>query len=47
VVDTGKRWIMPGWIFTHIASGEKRDPVNRGQAKTDGGYRWISRPGVL
>jgi hypothetical protein len=23
VVDTVKRWIMPGWIFTHIASGEK------------------------
>ena len=27
MVDTIKRWIMPGWIFTHIASGEKRDPV--------------------
>jgi hypothetical protein len=27
VVDTVKRWIMPGWIFTHIASGEKRDPA--------------------
>jgi hypothetical protein len=27
VVDTVKRWILPGWIFSHIASGEKRDPV--------------------
>ena len=27
VVDTVKRWLMPGWIYTHIASGEKRDPV--------------------
>jgi hypothetical protein len=25
VVDTLPRWINPGWIFTHIASGEKRD----------------------
>jgi hypothetical protein len=21
VADTIKRWIMPGWIYTHIASG--------------------------
>jgi len=27
VADTVKRWIMPGWIYTHIASGEKRDQV--------------------
>lgn len=25
VVDLVTRWIMPGWQFTHIASGEKRD----------------------
>ena len=24
-VDTIRRWILPGWIYTHIASGEKRD----------------------
>ena len=33
VVDTVKRWIMPGWIFTHIASGEKRDPVTAARLK--------------
>ena len=27
VADTVRRWIMPGWIYTHIASGEKRDAV--------------------
>ena len=25
VVSTIRRWMMPGWIFTHIASGERRD----------------------
>lgn len=25
LVDVIERWIMPGWEFTHIASGEKRD----------------------
>jgi hypothetical protein len=30
VVDTVKRWRMPGWIYTHIASGEKRDPMTAG-----------------
>ena len=27
VVDTIRRWIMPGWIYTHIASGERRDQI--------------------
>ena len=33
MVDTVKRWIMPGWIFTRIASGEKRDPVTAARLK--------------
>ena len=33
VVDTVKRWIIPGWIFTRIASGEKRDPVTAARLK--------------
>ena len=33
VADTVRRWIMPGWIFTHIASGEKRDPVTAARLK--------------
>jgi VRR-NUC domain-containing protein len=36
VVDTVKRWIMPGWIFTHIASGEKRDQVTAARLKRMG-----------
>jgi hypothetical protein len=36
VVDTVKRWIMPGWIYTHIASGEKRDQVTAARLKRMG-----------
>ncbi|MBR1237871.1 VRR-NUC domain-containing protein [Bradyrhizobium sp. AUGA SZCCT0182] len=36
VADTVKRWIMPGWIFTHIASGEKRDQVTAARLKRMG-----------
>ncbi len=36
VVDTVKRWRAPGWIFTHIASGEKRDQVTAARLKRMG-----------
>jgi len=36
VVDTVKRWIMPRWIFTHIASGERRDQVTAARLKRMG-----------
>jgi VRR-NUC domain len=36
VVDTVRRWIMPNWIYTHIASGEKRDPVTAARLKRMG-----------
>jgi hypothetical protein len=36
VADTVRRWIMPGWIFTHIASGEKRDQVTAARLKRMG-----------
>jgi hypothetical protein len=36
VADTVRRWIMPGWIFTHIASGEKRDMVTAARLKRMG-----------
>ncbi|MET4720770.1 hypothetical protein ABIF63_004876 [Bradyrhizobium japonicum] len=36
VVDTVRRWIMPHWIFTHIASGEKRDQVTAARLKRMG-----------
>jgi hypothetical protein len=36
VVDTVRRWIMPGWIYTHIASGEKRDQVTAARLKRMG-----------
>jgi hypothetical protein len=36
VADTVRRWIMPGWIFTHIASGERRDMVTAARLKRMG-----------
>jgi hypothetical protein len=36
VVDTVRRWIMPGWIYTHPASGEKRDAVTAARLKRMG-----------
>ena len=36
VVDTIRRWIMPDWIYTHIASGEKRDQVTAARLKRMG-----------
>ncbi len=36
VVDTVRRWIMPGWIFTHIASGQYRDQVTAARLKRMG-----------
>ncbi len=36
VVDAIRRWMMPGWIFTHIASGEKRDQVTAARLKSMG-----------
>ena len=36
VVDTIRRWILPGWIYTHVASGEKRDPATAARLKRMG-----------
>jgi hypothetical protein len=36
VVDTCNRWINREWIFTHIPSGEKRDPVTAARLKRMG-----------
>jgi hypothetical protein len=36
VADTVRRWIMPNWIFTHIANGEYRDPVTAARLKRMG-----------
>ena len=36
VADTGKRWLSDGWIFTHIASGERRDQVTAARLKRMG-----------
>jgi hypothetical protein len=36
IADTCKRWLSDGWIFTHIASGEKRDPVTAARLKRVG-----------
>jgi hypothetical protein len=36
VVDTCDRWINPGWLFTHLASGEKRDVVTAARLKRMG-----------
>jgi hypothetical protein len=36
VVDTVRRWRAPGWLFTHIASGEKRDQVTAARLKRMG-----------
>lgn len=33
LVDVIRRWINPQWRFTHIASGEYRDPVTAGRLK--------------
>jgi hypothetical protein len=36
VADVVRRWIMPGWIYTHIASGERRDAVTAARLKRMG-----------
>jgi hypothetical protein len=36
VADTIRRFIMPGWRWTHIASGEKRDVVTASRLKRMG-----------
>jgi hypothetical protein len=36
VVALVRRWIMPGWRFTHIASGEKRDLLTAQRLKRMG-----------
>lgn len=36
LVDLLKRWINPGWHFTHIASGEYRDKITAGRLKRMG-----------
>jgi hypothetical protein len=41
VVDSVRRWILPGWIYTHTASGEKARPDNRRQIEKDGRHRRI------
>jgi hypothetical protein len=36
VADVLRRWIMPGWRFTHIASGEYRSKATAGRLKRMG-----------
>ena len=36
VADTIRRWIMPGCIYTHIASGERRDQITAARLKRMG-----------
>jgi len=36
VADTIRRWIRPGWIFTHLPMGEYRDPVTAVKLKRMG-----------
>jgi hypothetical protein len=36
VADVVRRWPMPGWIYTHIASGEKRDMETAARLKRMG-----------
>jgi hypothetical protein len=36
VADVVRRWIMPGWVYTHIASGERRDMVTAARLKRMG-----------
>jgi hypothetical protein len=36
VADVVRRWIMPQWIFTHIASGEKRDQITASRLRRMG-----------
>ncbi len=36
VADVLQRWIMPGWRFTHIASGEYRTKATAGRLKAMG-----------
>ena len=33
LVDVVKRWIVPGWKFTHVPLGEVRDPVTAARLK--------------
>jgi hypothetical protein len=36
VADICRRWLSKNWIFTHIASGEKRDVVTAARLKRMG-----------
>jgi hypothetical protein len=36
VADILRRWIAPGWRYTHIASGEKRSKATAGRLKRMG-----------
>jgi len=36
LADLIRRWIMPGWRFTHIASGDKRGQVTAVRLKRMG-----------
>ncbi len=36
VADTVRRWIMPGWIYTHLPMGEYRTPVTAARLKRMG-----------
>jgi hypothetical protein len=36
VADVLRRWVMPGWRFTHIASGELRSKATAGRLKRMG-----------
>lgn len=36
VADTCRRWLSPGWIFTHVPNGERRDQVTAARLKRMG-----------
>jgi len=36
LADLVSRWIMPGWIFTHLPMGEKRSKATAGRLKRMG-----------
>jgi hypothetical protein len=36
IADLVTRWIMPGWMFTHLPMGEKRDKATAGRLQRMG-----------
>jgi len=36
IADTLRRWIVPGWLFTHMPMGELRQPITAARLKRMG-----------